>query len=87
MHYVHKKVKSGPEIATSRTKTLHFFKVIRLNWLAKIELRGPGAPGSILLLAGVQIFAEHWGDHLQFYPNFALFSTLGGMNLDHDFFR
>ena len=22
---------------------------------------------------------------MQFYPNFALFSTLGGMNLDHDF--
>ena len=27
------------------------------------------------------------GDNLQFYPIFALFSTLGGMNLDHDFFR
>ena len=26
------------------------------------------------------------GDNLQFYPNFALFSTLGGMNLDNDFF-
>ena len=25
------------------------------------------------------------GDNLQFYPKFALFSTLGGMNLDHDF--
>ena len=25
------------------------------------------------------------GDNLQFYPNFDLFSTLGGMNLDHDF--
>ena len=25
------------------------------------------------------------GDNLQFYPNFALFSTLGGMNLDHEF--
>ena len=25
------------------------------------------------------------GDNLQFYPNFALFSALGGMNLDHDF--
>ena len=33
----------------------------------------------------VPIFVEHWGDNLQFYPNFALFSTLGGMNLDHDF--
>ena len=27
------------------------------------------------------------GNNLQFYPNFALFSTLGGMNFDHDFFR
>ena len=25
------------------------------------------------------------GDNLQFYPNFDLFSTVGGMNLDHDF--
>ena len=25
------------------------------------------------------------GENLQFYPNFALFSTLGGMKLDHDF--
>ena len=33
------------------------------------------------------IFVEHWGDNLQFYPNFALFSTLRGMNLDHDFFQ
>ena len=35
----------------------------------------------------VRIFVEHWGDNLQFYPNFALFSTLGGMNLDQDFFQ
>ena len=27
------------------------------------------------------------GDNLQFYPNFALFSTLGGMNLDHNLFQ
>ena len=25
------------------------------------------------------------GDNLQFFPNFSLFLTLGGMNLDHDF--
>ena len=31
------------------------------------------------------IFVEHWKDNLQFYPKFALFSTLGGMSLDHDF--
>ena len=45
MHYVHEKARYGPEIATYRKKTLHFFWVIRLNWLATIELRGPGAPG------------------------------------------
>ena len=27
------------------------------------------------------------GGNLQFYPNFALFLTLGGMNLDQDFFQ
>ena len=27
------------------------------------------------------------GDNLQFFPNFALFSTLGGMKLDHDSFQ
>ena len=35
----------------------------------------------------VQIFVQHWGDNLQFYPNFDLFSTLGGINLDQDFFQ
>ena len=35
----------------------------------------------------VQIFVEHWGDNLQFYPNFTLSSTLGGMNLDQDLFQ
>ena len=33
----------------------------------------------------VPIFVEHWGDNLQFYLNFALNSTLGGMNFDRDF--
>ena len=44
MHYVHKKARCGPEMATFMTKTLHFLQVIRLNWLGKIELsvaRGP----------------------------------------------
>ena len=34
---------------------------------------------------GVPIFVEHWRDNLLFYPNFALFLTLEGMNLHHDF--
>ena len=29
MHYVHKKGRCGPEIATFRTKTLHFLRVIQ----------------------------------------------------------
>ena len=41
----------------------------------------------ILFSTVVQIFVEHWGDNLQFYPNFFLFFMLGGMNLDHDFFQ
>ena len=40
-----KKAKCGPEIATFRTKTSRFLRVIRLKWLAKIELRGTGTPG------------------------------------------
>ena len=35
----------------------------------------------------MQIFVELWRDNLQFYLNFALFSTLGGMNLDHNFLQ
>ena len=47
MYYVHKKASCLPEIATFRTKTLHFFRVIRLNWQIKIELRG--GPGPVVL--------------------------------------
>ena len=50
MHYVHKKARRGPEIATFRTKTLHFLRDKRLNWLAKIELRGARRPWSSKLL-------------------------------------
>ena len=46
LHYIHKKFRLGPEVATFRTKTLNFTLVIRLNWLEKIELRGcTGPPG------------------------------------------
>ena len=50
MHYIHKKTIWGSEMATFRTKTLHFFQLIRLNWLAKIELRGTRGPWSSILL-------------------------------------
>ena len=54
MHYVHKKARCESEIATFRTKTLNFFRVIRLNWQAKIDLRGSRGPWSaVLLLATV----------------------------------
>ena len=50
MYYVHKKARCGPKIATFRTKTLHFLRVIRLNWQVKIELRGARGPWSSTLL-------------------------------------
>ena len=58
MHYVHKKARYGPEIATFTTKTLHFLRVIRLNWLAKIELRGIWRPWSPILLIGYTVVSE-----------------------------
>ena len=46
LHYVHKKFRWGPGLATFRTKIFYFTLVIRLNWLEKIELRGcAGPPG------------------------------------------
>ena len=33
---------------------------------------------TIRSVAVVPIYVEHWGDNLQFHPNFALFSALGG---------
>ena len=50
MHYVHKKARCDPEIATFWTNTIHFFRAIRLNWLAKIDLRGFRGPWSSILL-------------------------------------
>ena len=58
MHYVHKKARCGPEIATFRTKTLHFLRVIRINWLAKIELRGNRHPWSSILLISYTVVSE-----------------------------
>ena len=50
----YKKAKCGPEIAAFMTKNLHFFRDVRLNWLAKIELRGARGPWcSISLLVTV----------------------------------
>ena len=42
LHYDHEKVRRWPELATFRTKILNLTPVIHSNWLAKIELRGPG---------------------------------------------
>ena len=50
MYYVHKKARCGPKIAAFKRKTLHFFRVIRLNWQVKIELRGARGPWSSILL-------------------------------------
>ena len=59
MHYVHKKARCGPELATFRTKTLHFLWVIRLNWLAKIELKGTRRPWSSILLTRYLLWAKN----------------------------
>ena len=46
LHYVHKKFRWEPEVATFRTKTFDFTLVIRLNWLEKIESSGCARPPS-----------------------------------------
>ena len=60
LHYVHKKFRWGPEVATLRTKTLDFNQVIRLNWLEKIELRGRAGPPRrqfyLLLITVVRLY-------------------------------
>ena len=58
MHYVHKKAGCGHDIATFRTKTLHFLRIIRLNWLAKAELRGTQRPWSSILLISYTVVSE-----------------------------
>ena len=50
MHYFHKKAIRRSEIATFRTKTIRFLRVIRLNWMAKIELKGTRGHWSFILL-------------------------------------
>ena len=58
MHYVHKNARCGPEIAIFRTKTFYFLWVIRLNWLAKIELRGTRRPWCSILLISYTVVSE-----------------------------
>ena len=60
---------------------IYYFCVFTIVGIVKV---GPGANVSnavllntALLGSVVQIFAEHGGDNLQFYLNFAVFSTLG----------
>ena len=50
LHYVHKKVRWGAQLATFRIKTLNFPRVMRSNWLANIKLKGPQPPEALLLL-------------------------------------
>ena len=60
LHYVHKKFRWGPEVATLRTKTVDFTLVTRLNWFEKIELRGcagpPGCQYYLLLITVVRVY-------------------------------
>ena len=59
MHYVDKKDRRGPKIATFKTKILRFLRVIRFNWLAKIELRGTQRPWSSILLLVILLYAKN----------------------------
>ena len=60
LHYVHKKFRWGPKVATFRTETLDFTLVIRLNWLEKIKLSGcagpPGRQYYLLLITVVRVY-------------------------------
>ena len=42
LHYVHKKVRGVPQLVTFKIKPLNFTWVIRLNWLANINLKELG---------------------------------------------
>ena len=46
-----------------------------------------GLPTLVPTPSGANLCSALGGDNLQFYSNFALFSKLGGMNLDQDFFQ
>ena len=48
---LHKKIRCGAEIANFSAKTLNFYRVVQLNWLAKIELRGDQGPWLSILFA------------------------------------
>ena len=42
---------------------------------------------NLILLAGVQIFVEHWGEYFAILAQFCSIFNIGGMNLDHDLFQ
>ena len=75
MHYVYKKARYGPKTATFRTKTLHFFRVIRLNWLAKIELRGTQRPRSSILLISYTVVSEKCNKETETEETVGFFGT------------
>ena len=81
MHYVHKKARCGPEIATFRTKTLHFLRVIRLNWLAKIELRGTRRPWSSILLLVILLSAKNAKKKLKKQQAFCHIFVIGEISI------
>ena len=56
LHYVHEKIKWGPEVA----KPLNFTWVIHLNWLAETELKGPGPLVVSILLVTVERVHFSW---------------------------
>ena len=75
MHCVHKKARCGLETASFRTKPLHFLRVIRLNWLAKIELRGTQRPWSSILLISYTVVSEKCEKETEIEETIGFFGT------------
>ena len=72
MHYVHKKARCDPEIATFRTKNYPFLPGLRLNWLVKIDFRGSRGPWSLILLfaTGVSLKETETEETIGFFGTF-----------------
>ena len=91
LHYVHKKFRWGPEVATFRTKTLDFTLVIRLNWLEKNELKGCAWPWGrqvyLLLITVVRVYCLLYAKMLKETENeetmlFCQIFVIGGISIE-----
>ena len=86
------KVKRSQDFISTQYDKLNdeYFKLIETNKKQEAEIKKLKAESNVMSAQGP---TEQWcrslfsigGDNLLFYPNFALFSTLVGMNLNHNF--